>query len=53
MKNKDIELVFCGSQEQVVDILTKPLNAEMFHKFMKKMGMQSMNGLSLRGGDEI
>ncbi|KAL6345914.1 hypothetical protein AAG906_025194 [Vitis piasezkii] len=37
-KEGTIELVHCGSQDQVADIMTKPLKLEVFQKFRKLLG---------------
>jgi hypothetical protein len=34
-----IELVHCGSQDQITDIMTKPLKLEVFQKLRKLMGV--------------
>ncbi|KAK9698049.1 hypothetical protein RND81_08G079100 [Saponaria officinalis] len=39
VKGGDIELEFCGSQEQVADIMTKPLKKELFEKFKAMLGI--------------
>ncbi|RVW23196.1 Retrovirus-related Pol polyprotein from transposon RE1 [Vitis vinifera] len=38
-KEGTIELVHCGSQDQVADIMTKPLKLEVFQKFRKLLGV--------------
>ena len=38
-KESTIELVHCGSQDQVVDIMTKPLKLEVFQMFRKLLGV--------------
>ncbi|RDX92335.1 putative mitochondrial protein, partial [Mucuna pruriens] len=39
VKDGEIELVHCGTQEQVADLMTKALKLEAFHKLRKKMRM--------------
>jgi hypothetical protein len=39
VKDGDIELVHCVTQEQVADLMTKALKLEAFQKLRKKMGM--------------
>ena len=39
VKDGEIELVHCGTQEQVADVMTKALKLEAFEKLRKKMGM--------------
>lgn len=34
-----IELNFCKSEDQIVDILTKPLKADLFEKFKMMLGV--------------
>ncbi|XP_075515588.1 secreted RxLR effector protein 161-like [Primulina tabacum] len=38
-KERTIELVHCGSQDQVEDIMTKPLKLEVFRKLQKLLGI--------------
>ena len=39
VKDGEIELAHCGTQEQVADLMTKALKLEAFQKLRKKMGM--------------
>ncbi|KAL0413673.1 UNVERIFIED_CONTAM: Retrovirus-related Pol polyprotein from transposon TNT 1-94 [Sesamum radiatum] len=39
MKDGALELVYCGSQDQVADIMTKPLKIEVFQKHRKMLGV--------------
>ena len=39
VKNGEIELVHCGTQEQVTNVMSKALKLEAFEKLRKKMGM--------------
>ena len=48
VKEREIEMEFCKSEDQVADILTKPLKAEVFNKLKEKMGMRTSESLSLR-----
>ena len=34
-----IELMHCGTEEQTIDVMTKPLKLESFQKFRSQMGM--------------
>lgn len=34
-----VQLKFCGTQQQVADIFTKPLKLEAFQEFRKKLGV--------------
>ena len=34
-----VELIYCNSQEQVADIMTKPLKLEQFLKLRSMLGM--------------
>ena len=34
-----IELKYCGTEEQIADVMTKPLKLESFQKYRKEMGM--------------
>lgn len=38
-KDGEVELVQCGTQDQVADIMTKALKLEAFQKFRMEMGM--------------
>ena len=50
VKNKEVELLYVKTQDQVADIFTKPLGAELFTKFKSSLGMMKKEQLSLRGG---
>lgn len=41
-----IELLHCYSEEQVADIMTKPVKAEAFVKFRRMMGMCKLENVS-------
>ncbi|KAJ8616926.1 hypothetical protein MRB53_013112 [Persea americana] len=41
-----VELVHCSTQEQVSDIMTKPLTLEVFLKLRDKLGMCIMSGVN-------
>jgi hypothetical protein len=43
VKNDDVEMTHVASRDQVADIFTKPLSAELFNKFKKLLGMQARN----------
>jgi hypothetical protein len=43
MKNDDVEMTNVASHDQVTNIFTKPLPAELFNMFNKLLGMQSRN----------
>ena len=40
-KDGTVQLVYCKSEEQIADILTKPLKAETFLKLIALLGMRS------------
>lgn len=40
VKNKNVELVHCRTEDQLADIFTKPLKVETFNKFKEKLGMK-------------
>ena len=44
--NGIIELLHCGSEEQVADVMTKPLKLESFQKFKKQMGVCRIDELN-------
>ena len=48
VKEKEVAMEFCKSEDQVADILTKPLQAEAFYKLNHKLGVCSFESLSLR-----
>lgn len=41
VKNKNVELVYCRTEDQLANIFTKPLKADIFHKLKEKLGMKS------------
>jgi hypothetical protein len=41
VKNKEVELISCKTNDQVVDIFTKPLKGETFIKMKFMLGMTS------------
>jgi len=48
VNDKEIELEFVRSEDQVADIFTKPLKAELFLKMKRLMGMMKFEDLGLR-----
>lgn len=38
-KDGEVELVHCGTQEQVADLMTKPLKLDTFQKLRKMLGV--------------
>ena len=48
VKEDEIAMEFCKSEDQIADILTKSLKAETFYSLKQKMGMCSSESLSLR-----
>ena len=45
VKDREIALMFCKSEDQVADIFTKPLKVEAFLKLKKMMGMMKLEDL--------
>ena len=45
MKDNEIVVEFCSSEEQVADIFTKPLKTDVFLKLKKILGMMKLEGL--------
>jgi hypothetical protein len=43
VKNGDVEMTHVVNHDQVTDIFTKPLPAELFNKFKKLLGMRTRN----------
>ena len=43
MKNKEVELIFCKTNDQVIDIFTKPLKREIFIRLKFMFGMTSLD----------
>jgi hypothetical protein len=41
-----IELLHCGSEDQIADVMTKPLKLDSFQKFRRLMGMCRASELS-------
>lgn len=46
VKEGAVELVHCGTNEQVADIMTKLLKLESFFKLSDLLGVQSMNNIN-------
>ena len=46
VKEGAVELVHCGTSEQVVGIITKPLKLESFFKLLDLLGVQSMKNIN-------
>lgn len=42
VKEGVVELIHCGTSEQMADIMTKPLKLESFLKLRNMLGVQSM-----------
>ncbi|TXG52111.1 hypothetical protein EZV62_021280 [Acer yangbiense] len=49
VKDNEIVIAYCRSEEQVADIFTKPLKVDSFLKLKKTLGMMSYGKLGLRG----
>lgn len=45
-KEGSIELVHCGSQDQVADVMTKPLKIEAFQKLRKLLGVCEISDIN-------
>ncbi|KAG7561531.1 Zinc finger CCHC-type superfamily [Arabidopsis thaliana x Arabidopsis arenosa] len=41
VKDEEVDLVHCGTQEQVADIMTKPLKLDTFVKLRRMLGVQT------------
>ena len=41
-KERVVELVHCGTQDQITDVLTKPLKLDMFLKLRELMGVREV-----------
>ena len=52
VKNKEVELLYVKTQDQVADMFTKPLKVDLFIKFKISLGMIKKEQLSLRGDVE-
>ena len=48
VKDKEIVIEYCRSEEQFADIFTKTLKVDTFQKLKKSLGMMSYEGLGLR-----
>lgn len=42
VKDGEIKLVYCGTKDQIVDIMTKPLKLDTYEKIRRMMGVQKM-----------
>ena len=49
VKDNEIVIEYCRSEEQVADIFTKSLKVDSFLKLKKTLGMMSYGKLGLRG----
>ena len=38
-----VKLVYCGTQDQIVDIMTKPIKLDQFLKLRKVLGMKAID----------
>jgi hypothetical protein len=48
VKENELELIYVRTSEQVVDIFTKPLKAEVFWHLQKKVGVMMFEETSLK-----
>jgi hypothetical protein len=46
IKKGEVELVYCGTKEQIADIMTKPLKLEDFMKLRMLLGVQEKKALN-------
>jgi hypothetical protein len=46
IKKGDVELIYCGTKEQLADIMTKPLKLEDFVKLRMLLGVQEKKNLN-------
>lgn len=53
MKINEVELIHAETQDQVVDIFTKPLEVKLFTKFKTLLGMMDERKIKLRGTVEL
>lgn len=49
VEKKEIELLYCPTQEMLADVLTKPLQVTRFKELRKKIGMRSMADVTMTG----
>lgn len=45
-KDGAVKLVHCGTQDQIADLITKPLKLEDFQKFHRKLGVCTMTEMN-------
>jgi hypothetical protein len=43
VKNKEVELISCNTNDQIADIFTKPLKVEIFTRLKFMLGMTSLD----------
>ena len=48
VENKEIELIYCSTQDMIADIFTKPLQRILFQKFKTMMNINCKHDM-LRG----
>jgi len=46
IRDKVIKLVHCGSQDQVANLLTKPIKLEEFFKLREQLGVYMISGVN-------
>lgn len=46
VNNINIELMYCSTQYQIVDVMTKPLKLEQFERFQSMLGVTEMHEVS-------
>jgi hypothetical protein len=49
VKEKKVELIHVGSEDQVADIFTKPLSTMKFEKFKNLLGMKDVKEIKFKG----
>lgn len=41
-----VELLYCGTHEQIADVMTKPLKQDVFQKLRSALGVSIVSGLN-------
>jgi len=45
-KERTVELIYCGTQDQVADVMNKPLKLESFLKMRELLGVQEVHAVN-------
>ena len=49
IESQEVEIIYCGTEEMIADILTKGLHKEHHHLMLKGLGLKSLQSGSVGG----